>query len=702
MTRLRLLLATFLMAASARAACAALPPAVVPPEPFPKPLTTALTTEFVAPGVTYYDYELWTKDGPLSIHAVDVDTTNPNVRIDTVLANDALISAGETPSSMAVRTGAVAGINADYFDIGNTNAPLGIVVRSGALVRTPNEHAGFALTRDHRPVVGPFAYSASATVGTIPVPLDGINVWPPRTGVALITPAFGSLPVADGLTVAHLTALDSAPATTARYRIDSVEPADRRFARQYALILSQAAQQTLGEPQPGDIVTIAQTSQPDLTALLAATGGGPILLKDGRRAYENNAPAAAEGRSRIPISAAAIAGDGTLLLLEVDGREPLHSIGLTRDEFVSFLIGLHARDAVSLDGGGSSALVSRRPGDAAASVRTEPSDGTERPVADGIFVYSDAPQGPPARLAVRPAAIHALTGARVELSTVVTDAAGHPRSAPQTQIVDAGARARDTILHLRRATVSADVPLHVSANPARLVIRPQRANVHAAGDALTFAVTAYDRSGFELALPQNLAWSASSGTISSTGRFTAADRDAVVRLRIGDSIAEETVSVGEHEVPLQLGTQWRYTTTPAGGDGSLGFGSACPVCITLPYDFTAQFRGATMLGSRPLPESAIGLRFDVEGDGNGEILRVSLTNAINERVFLTAAKVDWRGWKTVDVRIPPAIAAPVTLRSIYVLNALGGTPVKAAGEISIRNARILLAGKQPRDAATEP
>jgi hypothetical protein len=100
-----------------------------------------------------------------------------------------------------------------------------------------------------------------------------------------------------------------------------------------------------------------------------------------------------------------------------------------------------------------------------------------------------------------------------------------------------------------------------------------------------------------------------------------------------------------------------------------------------------------MLGDRPLPADAIGLRFDVNGDGNGEILRVSLNNAINERVFLTAGKIAWNGWRTVEVRIPASIAAPVKLRSIYVLNALGGAPVKVSGEIAIRNARVLLAGK---------
>jgi len=49
---------------------------------------------------------------------------------------------------MALRTHAVAGINADYFDIGQTNQPLGIVVRDGALLRTPSRRVALDVDRD--------------------------------------------------------------------------------------------------------------------------------------------------------------------------------------------------------------------------------------------------------------------------------------------------------------------------------------------------------------------------------------------------------------------------------------------------------------------------------------------------------------------------------------------------------------------------
>ena len=708
-TRCALIGVWFLLAAATAANASELPSAPRPSGPFPQILTDAFTSEFVAPGVTFANYSLFTKDGPIEIHVIAVDPKAPDVRIDTVLADDSLVSAGETPSSMALRTGAVAGINADYFDIGNTNEPLGIVVRSGELLHAPNAHSAFVITRDRRVLMMPLGFSGSAQVGTTPVLLEGINEYPPRSGVSLIMPQFGVLHAAEGVTIAQLSLLD-AGASASRYRIDSVLAADHQLPRGYALAISSPALETIGTPQIGDVVTITQTSDPEIQTFAAAAGGGPLILHQGQPYDEADAPAAAEGRTRIPISGAALRADGTLLLIEVDGREPLHSIGLTRAEFASFLLALGTTEAVSFDGGGSSALVARRLGERNPSLRSQPSDGSERPVADGIFVYSDAPVGPPARLVVHPAAVRAFTGSRVALISAVTDAAGHQlmanahpiwRSYPaslgaiqEQAFFVAGNNAGDGHLFAQSGPLSADLPVHVVNHVARVVITPRRVNLEPDKSA-QFAVQAFDAGGYPVALPEHLEWSAAAGTITDTGRYTAGTQNAVVQLKLGNTIVREPVSVGEHEAQLQMGQQWRFTSTPANNPGQIDFGVPCPVCIQLQYDFTNTEHGATMVGDHSLPEDTIGLRFDVEGDGNGEVLRVSLINAINERVFLTVGRVNWQGWQTKEVRFPSSLIVPARLHTIYVLSAFGGSQrVQVTGKIAIRNVRIILAGKE--------
>ncbi len=704
----KLVLLFCVLAATTNVAAAALPQAPSPPAPFPTIRSIAFSSDFVAPGIFYAEYAMQTKDGPLEIHVVDADLHEPSVRIDAVLANDVLVSPGETPTSMAARTGAVAGINADYFDIGNTNEPLGVVVRGGTLVRTPNAHSAFALTRDRRVLMAPFALSGTAQIGTIPIALSGMNEWPPHDGVSLVTPAHGPLAAAPGLSAARLTPLDVDGAAVARYRIEEVVRADQPLAKGYWLAISAGAAQILGTPAAGDVVTLSETSQTGFANFAAAVGGGPLLIQSGARYYEANAPAANEGRSRIPISAAALRADGTLMLVEVDGREPLHSIGLTRDELSSFLLSIGAVEAISFDGGGSSAIVARKLGDRNASLRNAPSDGNERAVGDGLFVYSDAPFGAAARLTAYPQTIRAFPGARVPIAFVTTDAAGHPAAAPSEPLharlrpQALGATGNGTeftalksgngTLHANRGALSTDIPVEIVQNPARIEIVPQHANLHAGGTQ-RFEAQAFDRAGFRIALPEHLHWTASSGRITDAGAFTATNDNATIAVALAGSGARQTVTVGEHEEPLQIGTQWRLTTVPAGGPGDLAFGVPCPECIQLSYDFSDAERDASMLGNRMLPEAAIGLRFDVEGDGNGEVLRISLLNAINERVYLTAGRVTWKGWQTKEIRFPASLAAPAQLRAVYVINGFGGDRVRAAGSIAIRNVRVILAGK---------
>ncbi|MBC5811711.1 MAG: hypothetical protein GIW95_12780, partial [Candidatus Eremiobacteraeota bacterium] len=126
------------------------PATLAPPPPFPTVAASALRTESVVPGNAVSDATYWMKtaDGPLIVHVVAVDARAPNIRLGAVLAADRMISKGETVSAMAARTGAIAGVNADYYDIGQTNQPLNILVRDGLLQRTPSLRAALFVMRD--------------------------------------------------------------------------------------------------------------------------------------------------------------------------------------------------------------------------------------------------------------------------------------------------------------------------------------------------------------------------------------------------------------------------------------------------------------------------------------------------------------------------------------------------------------------------
>ena len=212
-----------------------------------------------------------------------------------------------------------------------------------------------------------------------------------------------------------------------RYRVAAVTNAPPwPTARALRLAYGPAAQAFGPLPDVGDVVAVEYDTDPPLAGRARRRSAADReLLRGGAPVDDPASPNYADRERRIPASAAARFPDGTLALVVVDGRHPATSIGVNRAELIALLRGLGATDAMLFDSGGSATLVARVLGDAEASVVNEPSDGVERPVADGLFVYSDAPVGPPARLVVRPARIVALPGARVPLRARVVDANDH-------------------------------------------------------------------------------------------------------------------------------------------------------------------------------------------------------------------------------------------------------------------------------------
>ena len=190
----------------------------------------------------------------------------------------------------------------------------------------------------------------------------------------------------------------------------------------YYIAIGPSAYGQAGVPNPGDVAEASGDLSPvGLDQIAAAIGGGPLILHQGVWYDDPDGPNGGEYAKRIPASGAALEPDGTLLLIEVDGRQPLLSVGIERHAFSALMRALGATEGMAFDGGGSSTIVARRIGDADATMQNSPSDGIERPVSNGIFVYSTAPAGPPARLVARP-------GCHSRAARAPTSRCGSPRS----------------------------------------------------------------------------------------------------------------------------------------------------------------------------------------------------------------------------------------------------------------------------------
>ncbi|MDB4912431.1 MAG: hypothetical protein JWM95_75 [Gemmatimonadetes bacterium] len=121
-----------------------------------------------------------------------------------------------------------------------------------------------------------------------------------------------------------------------------------------------------------------------------AVGGRPLLVRDSMVLTSvDSSGGAAFATARHPRSAAGIARNGRrLLLVVVDGRQKPYSDGMSLRELATLMLALGARDALNLDGGGSTTFVYADPAERGVlRIANRPSDKEgERPVGDALAI----------------------------------------------------------------------------------------------------------------------------------------------------------------------------------------------------------------------------------------------------------------------------------------------------------------------------
>jgi len=335
-----------------------------------------------------------TAAGPEQISMLNIDLTSPVLRLGVVQAHNRLISPAETLSSMANRTGAVAGINGDFFEIHGSNVPLGEEVINSQLLHSPSPqfYAVLGVTSTGRLTIRPEYFSGEVRDGHASYLLYSINHYSQINNgrLVLFTPALGEPVYVGGDPVAYIQPVaGSANLFTVQAVYSSVAWLPALSGRDVLVGSGDAAYWLATTLHKGDRITVTERVFPD-PGLSQAIGGGPQVVKQGVYYDDPYLPAPAYHYSRDPQTAVGVTRDGNHALFAVfDGRfaGPWRSRGMTYTEVASFMIAHGAYNAILMDSGGSSEMVARFPGQHAVSVVNWPSGGYERPVANGLFIY---------------------------------------------------------------------------------------------------------------------------------------------------------------------------------------------------------------------------------------------------------------------------------------------------------------------------
>lgn len=361
-----------------------------------KPATPIARIPELGPGLGYTNTRVAAK--PWSIHVLEVDRSFPSLTLQSVHAGGHAL--GLSPLSEQLRQipptwgTPVGAVNGDFYQRDRPHAgdPRGLQIVNGELISAPNGGVAFWIDASGLPHAGTVSSHLQViwSDGTIlPVGLNqersGTN-----TAVLYTSSAGPSTQAPNGLEII-LDPLEASAAhplaigTTNRVRVRETRSAGNTpiASGTWVLSLSPSLAHSHTAPMPGSLLTLSTATEPSLYGARTAIGGGPILVHLGRPvrieppskdSYEFNSMLERHPRTAIGWN------DHSFFLVEVDGRQPDLSVGMTLKELAKTLAGLGCTDAMNLDGGGSATLW------AGGTVRNSPCDGQERPIANGLVV----------------------------------------------------------------------------------------------------------------------------------------------------------------------------------------------------------------------------------------------------------------------------------------------------------------------------
>ncbi|AWE06354.1 hypothetical protein DCE79_02680 [Lysinibacillus sp. 2017] len=352
----------------------------------------------------------------------------------------------------------------------------------------------------------------------------------------------------------------------------------------------------------------------DAKYILAA---GPLLVKDGK--VNISMPESSSFvKTRSDRTAVAVDATGKkVFLVTVDGRQSGYSNGTSLTDLASYLISKGAKFAINLDGGGSTTMVVRNPGDEAPRLVNRPSEGNERRVSATLQVINSAPAG--------------------------TLKAFSIKGLPSTMALET------------TATATISLAYDEFLNPATIQAENVKWSVEGGIGTMNGASFTATKAG--------------------SGKIIATYNGVRSEFPIQVTKAPEAVQVIDS---FDVLSNWSSTTAKANATIA-GATQAEPYregksSLKLSYDFTTAETGtkaayAVMQSSNAIEGLPKQIGVWVYGDASKHWLRGVITDGNGEKHtidFTQQGKLDWSGWKYVTMAVPQNLPLPIKFDRIYV------------------------------------
>jgi exopolysaccharide biosynthesis protein len=336
-----------------------------------------------------------TTRGPWNVNVLTIDPARARGHLEATYGRD--LAGAETTADLVREAGALAGVNASFFTFTASQqypgTPVGLGVYDGKLLSDPitdPAEANLLVDAHNRVVMGHLRWTGTVRnprTGEV-LPIEFINDPP------VVPAGCASLPdqtqcTVDGDVVRFTPEFAASTPSGAGVEVvlDHRGCVVRRAAtRGTTLAAGQTSLQATGDDTVALLRIATGCVRP--TTELMNEKGDRVALRPGLSGVTGRYRLVADGKVVVPAGTGSffdrnprtIAGTtrtGAIVLATIDGRLTT-SVGTTMDETAAVARALGLRDAINLDGGGSTTMVAR------GTLVNQPSGGVQRAVGDAL------------------------------------------------------------------------------------------------------------------------------------------------------------------------------------------------------------------------------------------------------------------------------------------------------------------------------
>lgn len=689
-------------------------------------LVTDETRTPVAPGLDLTRFDRFGTDGWVRGQVLVADLAEDRLRVDHITSGT--VTGKSKVTEQAARTGAIAAINGDYFDMNDTDAPIGAAVsRKAGMVNSATEGRAqsVAIGADGLGRLAQVFLEGEVTLpGSGPLKLSGVNTPQlTRDGIGLFTDVWGPAPHTKPVTGAERVTevrMRGGRVTEVRHAAGS----DPIPAGTSVLLGREGGADSLAVLRVGDAVSVAYRPRADFGKVAVAVGGGQVLVDNGTvRRFTEGDTVTATSRTAVGFSA-----DGrTMFMVAIDGKQT-DSRGMDLNELGDLMKGLGAANALNMDGGGSTTMAARLPGEATTGLISSPSDGSERQVANGLGLFAAPGSGAVHGFRVRPALtadgsdklfphLHRTVRALAHDETYAPVPAGRLRWKDSGKVSVTPSGSGTALVTGRRPGVTrvkvsgghgaaGEAALTVLAPAVRIAPSSSVIALDGVQDTARLTVTGYDGLGdsapvdasdVKIAGGDGVVSLQPAGDATFTLRGLKDAASTTLRLTVGRMTTQVAVTVGLAEntfADLTDAASWTSADDRApGGSVAPASGHDGTPGLRLGYDFTRSTatRGQYAVPPQaiPLPGQPQAVTMWIDGDGNGSWPRLQYRTAAGVTANLDGPMITWTGWRKVEFPVPVGTPYPLTLQRVRLLETSAARSY--TGQVTISDLRVKVA-----------